>query len=62
MRVEAVAFLRGWPEIDPQRVFALGHSLGGFLAPRIGAADPEIRGLVILAGSARPFEDVILIR
>ncbi len=58
--VEAVAFLRGWPEIDPQRVFVLGHSLGGFLAPRIGAADPAIRGLVILAGSARPFEDVIL--
>ena len=59
--VEAVAFLRARPEIDPQRVFVLGHSLGGgFLAPRIGAADPAIRGLVILAGSARPFEDVIL--
>ncbi len=38
----------------------LGHSLGGNLAPRIGAADPGIRGLIILAGSARPLEDVIL--
>jgi uncharacterized protein len=58
--LEAVAFLRARPEIDPQQVFVLGHSLGGFVAPRIGAADPQIRGLIILAGSARPFEDVFL--
>jgi dienelactone hydrolase len=58
--LEAVALLRERPEIDAQQIFVLGHSLGGFLAPRIGAADPQIRGLIILAGSARPFEDVIL--
>lgn len=58
--LEAVALLRARPEIDAQQVFVLGHSLGGFLAPRIGAADPQIRGLISLAGSARPFEDVIL--
>ena len=58
--LEAVALLRARPEIDAQQIFVLGHSLGGFLAPRIGAADPQIRGLIILAGSARPFEDVIL--
>jgi dienelactone hydrolase len=56
----AVAFLRERPEIDARQIFVLGHSLGGYLAPRIGAADPQIRGLIILAGSARPFEDVIL--
>ncbi len=56
----AVAFLRERPEIDAQQIFVLGHSLGGYLAPRLGAADPQIRGLIILAGSARPFEDVIL--
>ena len=58
--LEALALLRKRPEIDAQQIFVLGHSLGGFLAPRIGAADPEIRGLIILAGSARKFEDVIL--
>ena len=58
--LEAVALLRARPEIDSQQIFVLGHSLGGYLAPRIGAADPQIRGLIILAGSARPFEDVIL--
>ena len=58
--LEAVALLRTWPEIDAQQIFVLGHSLGGYLAPRIGATDPRIRGLIILAGSARPLEDVIL--
>src|SRR5256884_7167400 len=58
--LEAMALLRDRPEIDAQQIFVLGHSLGGYLAPRIGAADPQIRGLIILAGSARPFEDVIL--
>ena len=58
--LEAVALLRERPEIDAQQIFVLGHSLGGYLAPRLGAADPEIRGLIILAGSARPLEDVIL--
>ena len=58
--LEAVALLRARPEIDAQQIFVLGHSLGGYLAPRIGAADPRIRGLIILAGSARPLEDVIL--
>jgi len=58
--LQAVAILREQPEIDAQQIFVLGHSLGGYLAPRLGAADPQIRGLIILAGSARPLEDVIL--
>src|SRR6266851_4980147 len=58
--LEAVALLRERPEIDAQQIFVLGHSLGGYLAPRLGAADPQIRGLIILAGSARPLEDLIL--
>src|SRR6185503_5476190 len=35
-------------------------SLGGTLAPRIAAADPRIKGLVILAGATRPLEDLIV--
>src|SRR5229473_4692330 len=58
--LEAVALLHARPEIDAQQIFVLGHSLGGYLAPRLGAADPQIRGLIILAGSARPLEDLIL--
>jgi len=56
--LEAIAFLRTRPEV--QHIFVLGHSLGGYLAPRIAEADQGIYGLIILAGSARPLEDVIL--
>ncbi len=56
----AVALLRATPAIDPARIFVLGHSLGAMLAPRIGEADPQIAGLVIMAGLTRPFEDTML--
>jgi dienelactone hydrolase len=58
--LEAVALLRELPEIDARRIFVLGHSLGGFLAPRLGTADPALRGLIFLAASARPLEDMLL--
>jgi dipeptidyl aminopeptidase/acylaminoacyl peptidase len=53
----AAAVLRKHDRIDPKRVFVLGHSLGGMLAPRIGAADPSLAGLIVLAGPTRPLLD-----
>jgi len=50
----AVELLRHRPGIDPARIFVLGHSLGGTVAPRVAAADPALAGLVILAGGAQP--------
>lgn len=49
--VAAVAFLRTAPKIDPARIFVIGHSLGGMLIPRIGAADAKIAGLIAMAGA-----------
>lgn len=40
-------------QIDPRRVFVLGHSEGGMLAPRIGARDPQLAGVIMLAAPAR---------
>jgi dienelactone hydrolase len=57
----AVALLPHWiQELNPQRIFVLGHSLGGYLLLRIGAADTEIAGLIVLAGLCRPLEDTLL--
>jgi len=56
----AVQLLRGRPEIDSKQIYVLGHSLGAFVAPRIGQQDPALAGLVMLAGNTRPLEDVIL--
>lgn len=58
--VLAVELLRQTSNIDPKRIFVVGHSLGGYLAPRIAQADTNIAGLIILAGATRPLEDAML--
>ena len=58
--LDAVSLLRGIAEVNTQRIVVLGHSLGGYLLPRIGAADTGIAGLVVLAGLCRTLEDTIL--
>jgi len=50
----AIELLRQHPVIDAQRVFLLGHSLGGTVAPRIAVSEPSIAGLVLLAGGSDP--------
>ena len=57
--VRAAALARTLAEIDPARVFVLGHSQGGYMAPRIAAADPKLAGLILLAGNVRPLEELI---
>lgn len=55
----AVSVLRKRKEIDGKRVFVLGHSLGAFVAPRVGELDPSLAGLILLAGNTRPLEDLV---
>ncbi len=56
----AAALMRKFDRLDPTRVYVLGHSLGGYAAPKIGEADPRLAGLIVLAGSTRALEDMIL--
>jgi dienelactone hydrolase len=56
----AAVLLRENSQIDPNKVFVLGHSLGGYVIPRIGKGDSGIAGFIIMAGTARPLEDVVL--
>jgi len=58
--IVAVTQLRQVKEINPRKIFVLGHSLGGMMIPRIGKLDPTIAGLIVLAGNTRPFEDLLL--
>ncbi len=58
--VAAAALLRAQTGIDPKRVFVLGHSQGAMMAPRIGARDPLIAGLVLLAAPSRPLLDILI--
>lgn len=56
----ALALLRGMLKIDGQRIFLLGHGVGGSLLPRIAARDPHIAGLIILDGITRRPEDMLM--
>lgn len=56
----AVATLRTRTDIAAARVFVAGHSLGALAAPRIGARDPAVAGLILLAGPSVPLEDTVL--
>ncbi|HEY4456090.1 MAG TPA: alpha/beta fold hydrolase [Pseudonocardiaceae bacterium] len=49
-----VRLLRQQSTVDSTRIFLVGHSMGGRVAPRIAAADTTIAGLVVLAGDASP--------
>lgn len=52
--------LTKFKNINKQKIFILGHSLGGSLIPRIDNAPNTIAGYISLAGSTRALEDVIL--
>jgi dienelactone hydrolase len=56
----AIALLTNTPGIRSDRIFVLGHSLGGYLAPRLAQSDPSVRGIILFAASSRPLEDMIV--
>jgi dienelactone hydrolase len=58
--VSAAALLRRQGKVDPKKVFLLGHSLGAVAGPQVAARDPDLAGLILMAGITRPLEDVIL--
>ena len=62
--VAAVRLLSVQPGIDPQRIFVLGHSLGGMAVPAIDLALREqgvpVHGYILMAPSARPVNELMI--
>ncbi len=56
----AIDSARHNPRIAADRIYLVGHSLGGYLVPRIVSRDHRLAGAVILAGSTRHLEDILL--
>lgn len=54
----AAEMLRKHERINSKQVYLLGHSLGGYLIPRIATADSSrsVAGFISLAGNTRPLE------
>ncbi len=57
--VAALSVLRAAPGVDSAKVYVLGHSLGGILAPRIAVRDDRVAGLILLAAPSRPMPEVV---
>ena len=58
--VQALAVVRSQAEVNGQRVFVIGHSLGAYVAPRIAEQDGKLAGIVLMAGNVRPIEDLLV--
>ena len=56
----ATELLRQDERIDGGKIFIVGHSMGGMLAPRIDAEGGNYRGMVLMAGTPRKLEEVML--
>ena len=55
----AVDWLRERPEVDSSRIVALGHSEGALVSIRLAAGAAPVAGAILLAGSARPGEQIL---
>lgn len=56
----AVKLLGSDSRVDADRIYLLGHSLGGMMAPKIAADNPQIKGFISMAGSLRTLQDISL--
>ena len=56
----AVELLRKTEGINAKKIYVLGHSLGGYLIPRINKRSKNIEGFISFAGATQHLEDVYL--
>ena len=55
----ATQLLKTDSRIDTDKIFIIGHSMGGMLAPRIDAEGGDYRGLILMAGTPRRMEEAL---
>lgn len=58
--LSAIQLAKNHPELAESKIFVIGHSLGALVAPRIAERSSDLSGIVMIAGNARPFDDIIL--
>ena len=58
--INAAAMLKKNPDFKNSKIYVVGHSLGAMCAPLLAKKSKQINGIVLLAGNARPLEDVVL--
>jgi uncharacterized protein len=58
--ISALNWLKENRELPIDRYFILGHSMGGFILPMVADEVKEISGYIMMAGNARPLEDLVV--
>lgn len=58
--ISAINIVKNHKELSTSKVYILGHSQGALLAPRIAEREPQLGGIIMVAGNARPLEDVLV--
>ena len=58
--LKATAMLKADPRIDPGKVFIIGHSMGAMLAPQTDVMGGDFAGLILMAGTPRTLEVVLV--
>jgi dienelactone hydrolase len=56
---DAISYASKSKKVDKSRIYVIGHSLGGMMAPKIAKDNPNVAAIVLLAGSPRRLEDII---
>jgi len=57
--IAAAELAKTIPLVNSRQIYIIGHSLGGMLAPRIAEHSPGLAGIIMMAGNARPLEDLL---
>lgn len=58
--ISAVKMLKKTSDFKGSKIYIIGHSLGAMCAPLVASKSKLVSGIVLLAGNARPLEDLLL--
>lgn len=58
--ISTVNMVKKNPEFKESKIYIIGHSLGAMCAPLIANKSKSVSGIVLLAGNARPLEDLLI--
>jgi fermentation-respiration switch protein FrsA (DUF1100 family) len=57
---DAVAYAMASKKVDPKRIFLIGHSEGGMLAPLLAEQNKKVAGIILMAANARNMLDLLV--
>ncbi|TRW24678.1 alpha/beta hydrolase [Flavobacterium zepuense] len=58
----ALAYLKTRKEVNKKKIGLIGHSEGGIIAPIVANANPDVAYIVLLAGTAIPGDELLLLQ